>query len=68
MACMRIRSITPTKCLAEAQSWREKMVAAAAEANETLTEAWLEQGDLSEQQVTASVRSPHPASAVPLYF
>jgi elongation factor G len=38
---MRIRS---SDQLAEAQSWREKMVAAAAEANETLTEAWLEQG------------------------
>lgn len=46
----------PSDQLAEAQSWREKMVAAAAEANETLTEAWLEQGDLSEQQVIAGLR------------
>jgi len=46
----------PADQLAEAQSWREKMVAAAAEANETLTEAWLEQGDLSEQQVIAGLR------------
>lgn len=46
----------PAEQLAEAQSWREKMVAAAAEANETLTEAWLEQGDLSEQQVIAGLR------------
>lgn len=46
----------PADQLAEAQRWREKMVAAAAEANETLTEAWLEQSDLSEQQVIAGLR------------
>lgn len=46
----------PADQLAEAQSWREKMVAAAAEASETLTEAWLEQGDLSEPQVIAGLR------------
>ena len=46
----------PADQLTVAQSWREKMVAAAAEANETLTEAWLEQGDLSEPQILAGLR------------
>lgn len=46
----------PEALRAEAQIWREKMVAAAAEANETLTEAWLENGDLTEAQVTQGLR------------
>ncbi len=46
----------PEALRAEAQIWREKMVAVAAEANETLTEAWLENGDLTEAQVTQGLR------------
>ena len=36
--------------------WRERMVEAAAEANETLMDAYLEEGDLSEAQIIEGLR------------
>ena len=36
--------------------WRERMVEAAAEANEELMDAYLEEGDLSEEQIIAGLR------------
>jgi len=38
------------------REWREKMVEAAAEANETLLEKYLETGDLSEEEIYAGLR------------
>ena len=46
----------PESLREQAQNWREKMVSAAAEANETLTEIWLEKGDLSETEVIEGLR------------
>lgn len=46
----------PESLREQAQIWREKMVSAAAEANETLTEIWLEKGDLSETEVIEGLR------------
>lgn len=46
----------PESLREQAQIWREKMVSAAAEANETLTEIWLEKGDLSEAEVIEGLR------------
>jgi elongation factor G len=39
-----------------AQEWREKMVAAAAEASDLLMEKYLEEGDLSEEEMIAGLR------------
>jgi elongation factor G len=39
-----------------AQEWREKMVEAAAEASEDLMNEYLENGDLSEEQIVAALR------------
>jgi elongation factor G len=39
-----------------AAEWRENMVAAAAEASETLMDRYLEQGDLSEEEVVTGLR------------
>ena len=47
----------PQELLAEAQEWREKMVEAAAEANEELLEKFLESGDLSEEEVRSGLRA-----------
>ncbi|ADU69839.1 elongation factor G [Pantoea sp. At-9b] len=46
----------PDELQALAAEWRENMVAAAAEASEALMDAYLEQGDLSEEQVIAGLR------------
>jgi len=46
----------PDDLQALAAEWRENMVAAAAEASEALMDAYLEQGDLSEEQVIAGLR------------
>ena len=47
----------PQELLAEAQEWREKMVEAAAEANEELLEKFLESGDLSDEEVRSGLRA-----------
>jgi elongation factor G len=46
----------PAELRDQAEEWREKMVEAAAEANEELMNAYLESGTLSEQQIVAGLR------------
>ncbi|MDT8850908.1 elongation factor G [Pantoea dispersa] len=46
----------PDALQAQATEWRENMVAAAAEASEALMDRYLEQGDLSEDEVIAGLR------------
>lgn len=46
----------PAELLASATEWREKMVEAAAEANETLMNTYLEEGALSEDEITLGLR------------
>jgi len=46
----------PAELLESAKEWREKMVEAAAEANEELMNKYLEEGDLSEEEITQGLR------------
>jgi elongation factor G len=46
----------PTELVALANEWREKMVEAAAEASEDLMNKYLEEGDLSEDEITHGLR------------
>jgi len=46
----------PADLAAEAQTWRESMVEAAAEANEELMNKYLESGDLSEAEIIEGIR------------
>ncbi|GAB6051038.1 elongation factor G [Hydrogenophilus islandicus] len=46
----------PAELRDQAEEWREKMVEAAAEANEELMNAYLENGTLSEEQIVAGLR------------
>ena len=46
----------PAELLEQSKEWREKMVEAAAEANEELMTKYLEEGDLSEAEITAGLR------------
>ncbi|NIG16939.1 elongation factor G [Pantoea sp. Cy-640] len=46
----------PDALQAQAAEWRENMVAAAAEASEALMDRYLEQGDLSDDEVIAGLR------------
>ena len=46
----------PVDLQSEAEQWRESLVEAAAEANEELMEAYLEEGDLSEGQIHQGIR------------
>jgi len=47
----------PAELLETAKEWREKMVEAAAEATEELMNKYLEEGDLSEDDITAGLRA-----------
>ncbi len=47
----------PANLLEQAKEWREKMVEAAAEATEELMNKYLEEGDLSEAEITAGLRA-----------
>ncbi|MCB4363145.1 elongation factor G [Hydrogenophaga taeniospiralis] len=47
----------PASLLEQAKEWREKMVEAAAEATEELMNKYLEEGDLSEAEITAGLRA-----------
>lgn len=47
----------PDELLATAKIWREKMVSAAAEANDTLMDKYLETGELSEEDIVAGLRA-----------
>lgn len=46
----------PDDMLEESQQWREKIVEAAAEASEDLMDAYLESGELSEEQIRRGIR------------
>jgi elongation factor G len=46
----------PANLVELAQEWREKMVEAAAEATEELMNKYLEEGDLTEEEITAGLR------------
>ena len=46
----------PVELLETAKEWREKMVEAAAEASEELMNKYLEEGDLTEEEITAGLR------------
>ena len=47
----------PAELLDDAQSWREQMVEAAAEASEELMNEYLENGDLSEEKIKLGLRT-----------
>ncbi|MEY4082887.1 MAG: elongation factor [Pseudomonadota bacterium] len=47
----------PSELQSTAQEWREKMVEAAAESNEELMNSYLENGELSEEQVMGGLRA-----------
>jgi elongation factor G len=47
----------PANLVEQAKEWREKMVEAAAEANEELMNKYLEEGDLSEEEITLGLRT-----------
>jgi len=47
----------PSELVESAQEWREKMVEAAAEANEELMNKYLEEGDLTEEEITLGLRT-----------
>ncbi len=46
----------PAELADDAEYWREQMVEAAAEANEELMEAYLEDGELTDEQIKAGLR------------
>ncbi|TQV85514.1 elongation factor G [Aliikangiella coralliicola] len=46
----------PANMLSDCEEWREKLVEAAAEANDELMDKYLEEGDLSEQEIKAGLR------------
>ena len=54
----------PEALRAEAQQWHEHMLENAAEANETLMEAYLEKGDLSQEQIIEGIRSQTLANEI----
>jgi elongation factor G len=54
----------PAELLALAKEWREKMVEAAAEASEELMNKYLEEGDLTEEEITAGLRARTIASEI----
>jgi elongation factor G len=47
----------PEELRAEAEEWREKMIEAAAEADETLLDKFLEHGELSEDEIRRGLRA-----------
>ncbi len=47
----------PAELVATANEWREKMVESAAEASEDLMNAYLENGELSQEQINAGLRT-----------
>ncbi|MFZ6746445.1 elongation factor G [Undibacterium sp. JH2W] len=54
----------PEGLLAEAQKWRENMVEAAAEASEDLMNKYLEEGDLTEEEIKSALRQRTIASEI----
>lgn len=54
----------PPELLADAKKWRETMVEAAAEASEELMNKYLEEGDLTEEEITQGLRKRTIASEI----
>jgi elongation factor G len=54
----------PADLLELAKEWREKMVEAAAEASEELMNKYLEEGDLTEEEITFGLRTRTIASEI----
>ncbi|OOG60782.1 elongation factor G [Polaromonas sp. C04] len=54
----------PADLLESAKAWREKMVEAAAEANEELMNKYLEEGDLTEAEIMLGLRTRTIASEI----
>jgi elongation factor G len=54
----------PAELVAEAKKWRETMVEAAAEASEELMNKYLEEGDLTEEEITFGLRTRTIASEI----
>jgi elongation factor G len=54
----------PAELQAEAKKWRENMVEAAAEASEELMNKYLEEGDLTEEEITHGLRVRTIASEI----
>jgi elongation factor G len=54
----------PTDLIAVAKEWREKMLEAAAEASEELMNKYLEEGDLSEEEIKRALRQRTIASEI----
>ena len=54
----------PAELVAEAKKWRETMVEAAAEASEELMNKYLEEGDLTEEEITHGLRLRTIASEI----
>ncbi|QRX84454.1 elongation factor G [Glaciimonas sp. PAMC28666] len=54
----------PENLLAEAKKWRENMVEAAAEASEELMNKYLDEGDLTEEEIKAAIRQRTIASEI----
>jgi elongation factor G len=58
----------PAELVELAKEWREKMVEAAAEANEELMNKYLEEGDLTEEEIKFGIRKRTIASEIqPMY-
>ena len=58
----------PAELVATAKEWREKMVEAAAEASEEFMNKYLEEGDLSEEEIKLGIRTRTIASEIqPMY-
>ena len=58
----------PADLVGLAKEWREKMMEAAAEANEELMNKYLEEGDLSEEEIKFGIRTRTIASEIqPMY-
>ncbi|KAF3995900.1 elongation factor G [Glaciimonas immobilis] len=54
----------PEHLLVEAKKWRENMVEAAAEASEELMNKYLDEGDLTEEEIKAAIRQRTIASEI----
>lgn len=54
----------PAELIEQAKEWREKMVEAAAEATEELMNKYLEEGDLTEEEIKAALRQRTIASEI----
>ena len=63
-----LRARSRPSCRPTAKKWREKMVEAAAEANEELMNKYLEAGELTEAEINAGIcaRARSPARSMPM--